>query len=75
MKEFKAGLHTYRELDLPYEDAFGKLCETGEELVEEVTKLIENNFEMEPIYKERMENFFYKVENRKDKLYNILKED
>ena len=73
MPEFKAGLHTYRELDLKYEDAFGKLCLTGEELVDEITKLINNNFEIEPIYKQRMENFFYKVENRKDKLYEELK--
>lgn len=73
MDEFKAGLHSYRELDLKYEDAFGKLCLTGDDLVNEVIKLIDNNFEMEPLYKERMENFFFKVDNRKDKLYEVLK--
>lgn len=74
-EEFKAGLHLYRELDLRYEDAFGKLCFTGEELVNEIINLINNNFEMESIYKERMEKFFFKVKNRKDRLYDILKED
>ena len=75
MKEFKAGLHLYRELDLKYEDAFGKLCLTGDELVSEIIKLINNNFEPEPIYKERMENFFFKIDNCKDKLYEYLKEE
>lgn len=75
MKEFKAGLHSYRELELKYEDAFGNLCLTGEELVKEITKVINNNFEAEPIYKDRMEKFFFKVKHRKDRLYDILKED
>lgn len=75
MKEFKAGLHTYRELDLKYEDAFGKLCLDGEQLVNEVTKLINNDFKMEKIYQDRMSQFFFDVKNRKDKLYKILKED
>lgn len=72
MKEFKAGLHAYRELDLKHEDAFGKLCLTGTEAVNEVTKLINNNFQMEPIYKRRMDTFFFKVKNRKDELYKAL---
>ena len=74
MPEFKAGLHTYRELDLKYEDAFGNLCESGKQLVDEVSKLIDNNFEIEEKYKNKMDNFFYKVENRMDKLYEILKQ-
>ena len=75
IEEFKSGLHTYKELDLKHEDAFGKLCIDGKELVSELIKLINNNFKMDQIYKERMENFFFKVENRKDKLYKILKEE
>ena len=75
MTEFKAGLHTYRELDLKYEDAFGNLCLTGEELVKEIIKLIDNNFEVETKYKERMEKFFFKVKNGKDRIYDILKEN
>lgn len=75
MVEFNAGLHSYRELDLKYENAFGNLCLTGLELVEELIKLINNDFKMEEIYKQRMDNFFFKVDNRKDKLYEILKQD
>ena len=58
-----------------YEDAFGKLCLTGEELVDEIIKTVNNNFEAEPIYKERMEKFFFNVKYRKDRLYDILKEN
>lgn len=75
IQEFKAGLHTYRELDLKYEDAFGKLCLNGDDLIKEIIKLINNDFKAEPIYKERMETFFFKVKHRKDRLYDILKED
>lgn len=73
MDEFKSGLHLYRELDLKHEDAFGKLCLTGDELLKEIIKLIDNNFEMDELYKERMENFFFKVDNRKEKLYQAIK--
>lgn len=75
LDEFNAGLHTYKKLDLKYEDAFGNLCLTGEDLVKEIVKVINNNFRAEPIFKERMENFFFKVKHRKDRLYDILKED
>lgn len=73
MDEFKAGLHKYRELDLKHEDAFGKLCLTSDELINEVVNIIKNNCEVPQIYKERMEQFFYKVNNRKEKLYQELK--
>ena len=73
--EFNAGLHNYRELDLKYEDAFGRLCLTGDELVDEIIKTVNNNFEAEAIYKERMEKFFFNIKYRKDRLYDILKEN
>ena len=75
MQEFKAGLNSYRELDLKYEDAFGKLCLTSDDLVDEIIKIINSNFEPETIYKKRMEDFFFKIDNCKDKLYEILKEE
>lgn len=75
MDEFRAGLHTYRELDLKHEDAFGKLCLTGNELVKELIRIINNDFNIDEKYKKRMENFFFDIENGKEKLYNILKID
>lgn len=75
IKEFKAGLHTYRKLDLKYEEAFGKLCLTGEELVQELLNIIHNNYSVEKLYQNRMETFFYDVKDKKEKLYQILKEE
>ena len=74
MKEFRAGLHTYRNLDLEYDKAFGKLCLKGDELVNEIIKLINNGFMVDNIYKERMNKFFFEVENGKDILYETIKE-
>ena len=62
-------------IDLKYEDAFGRLCLTGDELVDEIIKTVNNNFEAEAIYKERMDKFFFNIKYRKDRLYDILKEN
>lgn len=73
MVEFKAGLHTYRELDLAYEDAFGKLCLTSDELLKEIIELIENKFKMKSTYKKRMDTFFTVAKNPCEKIYKELK--
>lgn len=74
--EFKAGLHTYRELDLPLEEAFGDIVETAETLIEKVKSYIEKDFQLEEKYKERMEGFFYKTENCCEKIYKeLMKEE
>ena len=70
---FKAGLHTYRKLDLAYEDAFGKLCLTSDELLDEMKTLINQNFKMKPIYKKRMDNFFEISKNPCEKIYKEIK--
>lgn len=74
-QEFKAGLNAYSELDLKYEDAFGNLCITEKEIVNEIINLIKNDFKVEPIYKERMEKFFFNLKDGQDKLYETLKND
>ena len=75
MEEFRAGLHSYRELDLKYENAFGKLYLTGKELVNGIIDLIDNDFKLEDKYKRRMEEFFFKSEDNMGKLYNTLKSE
>lgn len=67
--EFISGLHTYRKLDLKYEDAFGPLCKNSTEMIQELTKIIDNNFVMDKKYKDRMINFFYKVDDPCDIIY------
>ena len=68
--QFKAGMNHYRELDLPFEEAFGPLVLDPESAVEEIKKAAENDFDLEPIYAERMRNFYYPLENCAEALYN-----
>ncbi len=71
--EFKAGLHTYRELDLNYEDAFGNLYMKASDLLDEIENLINNNCEPSKKYKERMDKFFVKIINPCEKIYEKLR--
>mgnify|MGYP000198105979 FL=1 len=68
--QFKAGMNHYRELDLPFEKAFGPLVLEPESAVEEIKKAAGNGFDPEPIYAERMRNFYYPLENCAEALYN-----
>lgn len=71
--EFKAGLHTYRNLDLPLEEAFGDVVYTPDELIDKIEYYITHQFKPEDKYKERMENFFYLMKNCREKIYEALK--
>lgn len=71
---FKVGLGHYRELDLPFEKAFGPLALTAEDAVTEVEKICSNNFVPEKQYRERMETFYVPMEDRncREKLYKYI---
>ena len=70
--DFKAGLNQYRELDIPFEKAFGKLTLTADDLIGETEKICMNNFETEDIYKDRMQGFFIENEKPAQALYEYL---
>ncbi|MCI9177671.1 MAG: glycosyltransferase [Clostridia bacterium] len=70
--EFRAGLHTYRELDLPLEEAFGDVVNTPEKLIDKIENYIKGDFKVEEKYQERMDNFFFKPENCREKIYQKL---
>ena len=72
MKEFKAGLHTYRELDLKYEDAFGNLCLTGNDLLKELERIIRNKSKVDKKYLNRMNKFFIDIDNPCKKIYESI---
>ena len=74
MTEFKAGLHTYKNLDLKYEDAFGNLCLTSEELIKEMKKITKNNYNADRKYLDRMNSFFLDIDNSTEKIYKDIKE-
>ena len=73
MKEFVAGLHNYRELDLKYEDAFGKLCLESKELIKEMERIVKNDCKVDRKYKTRMNKFFLEIKNPCNDIYNELK--
>ena len=68
-KEFKAGLHSYRDLDLKYENAFGKLCLNSQDLLTEMKNIIDRQFAVEEPYKSRMETFFTVDQDPCEKIY------
>lgn len=70
--EFNAGLHTYRSLDLPYEEAFGDLFYTEAELIQGLEKLINNHFKTDKVYKKRMEDFFFEIKEPCERIYQSL---
>lgn len=70
--EFKAGLNRYRELDLPFEEAFGPLASTSEMAAKELIKIIDRDFEVSDVYAKRMENFYLKNDTCCEKLYEFL---
>lgn len=72
MPQFKSGMNNYRELDLPWEKSFGNLTLEPEEAVDEAIRLINNDFVPDPVFKERMDNFYLPLENCAEKLYQYL---
>lgn len=72
MLPFKAGLGHYRNLDLPFEKAFGPLATEPEAAVDYLCTTMENGFIPESIYKERMDKFYFSLDNCCDRLYNYI---
>lgn len=70
--EFEAGLNQYRELDLPFEEAFGDFVQTAEEALDSLEKIIKNNLKPEEKYQKRMSEFFVPIENCIEKIYQTL---
>ena len=68
----KSGMHTYRELDIPLEDGFGKLSIEPEELIESIQELLENNCEILDEYRKKTENFFTCYDNHGKRTYEAI---
>ena len=71
-EEFDSGLHNYRKLDLPLEDAFGDVTYDAKELSNCIDYYLKNNFKVKDIYKKRMSTFFIKNKNIMDDIYDSL---
>ncbi len=72
MYEFQAGLNQYRQLDLPFEKAFGQLVTSADEAVEELIAIMERGFSTSPEYQVRMDEFYLPMEDSCDALYRTL---
>lgn len=75
MDLFEAGLNHYRKLDIPLEDGFGALSVTGEETVDNIIALLENDCNPDKKYRDKMDGLFLPVENHTEALYNALIDD
>ncbi len=73
--QFKSGMNLYRELDLPFEKAFGPFSSDAETAAEELSKIVERNFACEEQYEERMKNFYLPLENCEEKIYRYVFEN
>ncbi|MBR3835909.1 MAG: glycosyltransferase [Clostridia bacterium] len=73
--QFRAGLtHGYSKLDLPLEEGFGDITQTGEELLKAVKTLAENDFRASEVYQKRMDDFFgARDTDHCERLYNLCK--
>lgn len=70
-KEFDAGLHSYRELDLKYEDAFGPLCLDSDSVLDELTHIIKSG-KVDKKYLDRMNKMFVDIKNPCEEIYNSI---
>jgi len=70
--EFNAGMNQYRKLDLPFEEAFGKLVTNAEEASAALVEAMEREFVPEPLYQKRMDEFYLPMEDCCGKLYELL---
>ena len=67
-------VHYYNKGYFDYDDnGFGPNCKTLDETIEELIKLMDNGFEVEAKYQQRMEEFFfYRDASNSERVYNEL---
>ena len=57
--QFKSGMNHYRDLDLPFEEAFGHMFTDSDRAAECLCKIIKDNFIPEELFYNRMKDFFF----------------
>ncbi|MGL6197842.1 MAG: bifunctional glycosyltransferase/CDP-glycerol:glycerophosphate glycerophosphotransferase [Lachnospiraceae bacterium] len=75
MLEFSAGLNQYKSLDFGFDEGFGILAEDQEDVVNEIDKIIANDFTMEKKFKERVDAFYLPLQDCRAELYQRLISD
>ena len=70
---FRAGLMSYRKLNIPLEKGFGPLTENAGDALKELERILENEGKTEKAYQERMEGFFLFYDNNQtERIYQAL---
>ena len=70
--EFTSGMNRYRQLDLPFEDAFGPLVTKSGEAVDTLISICDKNFTTDKKYYDRMKDFYLPMNDCCGKLYDYL---
>lgn len=60
--QFKSGMNHYRDLDLPFDEAFGHMYTDAHDAAMCLCDIIDRNFVPEDIYSDRMKNFYFKFD-------------
>ena len=73
--QFKSGMNHYRDLDLPFEDAFGHMFTDAHKAAECLCDIIDRDFVPEEPFGERMKNFYFDFDgNCAENLYQFVTE-
>lgn len=73
--QFKSGMNHYRDLDLPFDEAFGHMFTDAHKAASCLCDIIDRKFVPEDIYAERMENFYFKFNGHcAENLYKFVVE-
>lgn len=73
--QFKSGMNHYKELDLPFDKAFGPFTTKPDEAANTVVRILNNDCKPEEIYSDRMDKFFVDLNNCSEHLYQELMRD
>ena len=65
-------MNHYRELELPFEKAFGNLCLESDEAIKEIQKIVKNQFIPEKLFEDRMKKFYFELDSCAERLYEYL---
>lgn len=72
--EYISGMNVYRELDLPFDKAFGTLSTNPQDAIDAIERAIKSDFEVQEPFKQRMQSFYLPLENCCENLYKALTE-
>lgn len=75
-KLFYGGINHYNRLDLPLEDAFGEYAHSAPEVIDAISRLLENGASVLPQFQEKYRSLFLYRDNKNcERIYRALKQN